>query len=174
MGKLWGAPLQAQGGGTAIRKSFFALAAWLMLAYALSAPAVASTAAPAEEQVTLVVSKKRHTLTVYVNETPVRTFRVATGKGNLTPEGEFTIANKIVNPWYLPKKIPGGDKRNPFGTRWLGLAVPNTGGYRYGIHGTNRPHSIGYSVSSGCIRMRNPDVEWLYRHIPVGTPVTIQ
>jgi lipoprotein-anchoring transpeptidase ErfK/SrfK len=132
------------------------------------------SAQPIEEEVCLVISKSRHILQVYLNETPVYSFQVATGKGELTPEGEFNIANKLINPWYLRKNIPGGDKRNPFGTRWLGINIPNTGGYRYGIHGTNNPYSIGSSVSSGCIRMRNKDVEWLYRHIPVGTKVIIK
>lgn len=150
----------------------------LVLIAALAVPAMicatsAFAAVPVEDDVSILIRKSKNTLTVYVNDTPVRTFRVATGKHGSTPEGRFRIANKIVNPWYLPKKIPGGDKRNPFGTRWMGLSVPNTGGYRYGIHGTNRPHSIGQSVSSGCIRMRNPDVEWLFRHIPIGTPVLI-
>lgn len=146
----------------------FGLQVWI-------SPARASAAAiPVEDQVSVVIDKSMHQLIVYLNDTPLRSFRVATGRGALTPEGDFTIANKLVNPWYLPKNIPGGDKRNPFGTRWLGLSVPNTGGYRYGIHGTNRPHSIGSSVSSGCIRMRNQDVEWLYKHLEIGTPVRIR
>lgn len=127
-----------------------------------------------EEEVSLVISKSKHVLQVYVNETLIYTFPVATGKSHLTPEGEFTIANKVKNPWYLRKNIPGGDRRNPFGTRWMGLSVPNTGGYKYGIHGTNNPYSIGRSVSAGCIRMRNKDVEWLFSHIPVGTKVIIR
>lgn len=133
-----------------------------------------ASAEPTEDSVHIIVDKSSHRLQVLLNEYPVYTFSVATGKGGLTPEGEFAIVNKIVNPWYLPKNIPGGDKRNPFGTRWMGLDVPNTGGYKYGIHGTNRPYSIGRSVSSGCIRMRNKDIEWLFRHIPIGTKVTIQ
>ena|SRR5687767_8330623 len=43
----------------------------------------------------------------------------------------------------------------------------------YGIHGTNNPASIGQSVSHGCIRVRNEDIELLYRMVPVGTPVYI-
>ncbi|MBC2578765.1 L,D-transpeptidase family protein [Clostridium sp. DJ247] len=27
---------------------------------------------------------------------------------------------------------------------------------KYGIHGTNRPHTIGSEASPGCIRMLNP------------------
>ena len=43
----------------------------------------------------------------------------------------------------------------------------------YGIHGTNRPDSIGYYVSNGCIRMREADVEVLFDMVEVGTPVEI-
>jgi lipoprotein-anchoring transpeptidase ErfK/SrfK len=132
-----------------------------------------SRAEPVEDTVSILIRKKSRTLTIYVNETPMYTFPVATGKGELTPEGEFKIANKIINPWYMRKKIPGGSSNNPLGTRWLGLDVPNTGGYKYGIHGTNNPYSIGHNVTSGCIRLRKRDVEWLFRHVPIGTKVTI-
>lgn len=128
---------------------------------------------PVDDSVSLLIDISKHRLQVYLNEDPVYTFPIATGKGDLTPVGEFSIVNKIAKPWYVRKNIPGGDKRNPLGTHWLGLDVPGTGGYTYGIHGTNNPHSIGYSVSSGCIRMRNQDVEWLYHHIPIGTKVLI-
>ena len=43
----------------------------------------------------------------------------------------------------------------------------------YGIHGTNNPDSIGTAASSGCIRMRNSDVEELYSLVQVGTPVRL-
>lgn len=126
------------------------------------------------EGVYLVVNKTNNTLKVFLNGHVSKVFRVATGKSSdLTPEGTYKIITKIKNPWYLPKNIPGGDKKNPLGTRWLGLNVPNTGGYKYGIHGTNNPYSIGRHVSSGCIRMYNKDVEWLFRHIPLNTPVII-
>lgn len=114
-------------------------------------------------------------LTVYVNGRANYRFSVATGRSNdLTPEGEFHIVTKIVKPWYMRKQIPGGHPRNPLGTRWLGINVPGTGGYTYGIHGTNRPYSIGSHASSGCVRMHNRDIEWLYRHIPLGTKVIIK
>lgn len=44
----------------------------------------------------------------------------------------------------------------------------------YGIHGTNKPWSIGQFASHGCIRMRNKDVEELFEWVPVGTPVRIE
>lgn len=127
-----------------------------------------------EEGVYLHVDKRNNELTVILNDTPVYRFPVATGKTNdLTPEGIFRIVTKVKDPWYLPENIPGGSAKNPLGTRWIGLGVKGTNGYKYGIHGTNRPASIGHNVSSGCIRMYNKDVEWLYRHIPLGTRVFI-
>jgi lipoprotein-anchoring transpeptidase ErfK/SrfK len=135
----------------------------------------ASNAYANEEEVYLLIDKSENTLTVLLNDTPVFKFPVATGYTvALTPEGEFKIVTKVKNPWYLPKNIPGGDAKNPLGKRWLGLNVPGTDGYQYGIHGTNQPSSIGQRVSQGCIRMRNEDVEWLFRHIPLHTKVIIR
>jgi len=121
------------------------------------------------------IDKSKNTLSLFNNKKLVRTFQVATGKNvSLTPVGTFKIVNKIKDPWYSPKGIPGRDPRNPLGTRWLGLNVPNTGGTKYGIHGTNDPSSIGKYVSLGCIRMNNKDVQWLYDNIPIGTVVVIK
>lgn len=141
----------------------------LMLVYGLAS--AASPAFAEEDEVYLVIHKKRHHLTVVLNDVPLYTFPVATGRGNLTPTGEFRIVSKVHKPYYMRKKIAGGHPDNPLGTRWMGLSIE--GGYKYGIHGTNRPWSIGLSASSGCIRMRNKDVEYLYRHIPLKTRVLI-
>lgn len=43
----------------------------------------------------------------------------------------------------------------------------------YALHGTNQPATIGRSVSHGCIRLRNSDIEQLYAMVPVGTAVYI-
>lgn len=43
----------------------------------------------------------------------------------------------------------------------------------YGIHGTDAPESIGHSVSHGCVRLRNEDIDTLYPMVEVGTPVYI-
>ena len=43
----------------------------------------------------------------------------------------------------------------------------------YGIHGTDAPTSIGRGASHGCVRVRNEDIETLYRIVPLGTPVYI-
>jgi len=43
----------------------------------------------------------------------------------------------------------------------------------YMLHGTPYDKSIGLAVTHGCIRLRDADIEWLYRHVPVGTAVQI-
>ena len=43
----------------------------------------------------------------------------------------------------------------------------------YALHGTDQPQSIGRSVSHGCVRLRNEDIETLYNMVPIGTPVYI-
>ncbi|ARK29422.1 L,D-transpeptidase [Halalkalibacter krulwichiae] len=100
--------------------------------------------------------------------------KVATGKlGDETPVGLFTIVVKAKDPYYRKKDIPGGDPNNPLGSRWLGFDANDTDGRIYGVHGTNRPESIGYSITSGCIRLPNEIVEQMYDEIPIGTKIYI-
>ncbi len=66
----------------------------------------------------------------------------------------------------------------PFGTNQrkykgvLGTHRLNIGD-GYALHGTNKPETIGRSVSHGCVRLRNEDVAKLYEMVPIGTPVFI-
>lgn len=80
--------------------------------------------------------------------------------------GKSTTPSPIGN-WEVIGKAKWG---KGFGTRWIGLNVPWG---KYGIHGTNKPNSIGWASSHGCIRMRNKDVEDLYQFVKVGMPVAI-
>ncbi|SER48237.1 L,D-transpeptidase [Salipaludibacillus aurantiacus] len=111
----------------------------------------------------------------YINEGEVKqTFKIATGKnGEETPEGEYNIIVKAINPYYRKLDIKGGDKENPLGTRWMGFDAADTDGRIYGMHGTNRPESIGYNITEGCIRLKNSDVEVLYDEIPLGTKILV-
>ena len=88
----------------------------------------------------------------------ISTYTVATGKDNSpTPLGNFNIIQKAA--W-----------GEGFGSRWIGLDVPWG---NYGIHGTNKPGSIGNNASAGCIRMKNSDIEELYSLINLNTKVLI-
>ena len=68
---------------------------------------------------------------------------------------------------YLPHFMPGGPG-NPLGARALYL-----GSTLYRIHGTNEDWTIGTNVSSGCIRLRNADVEDLYGRVKLGAKVVV-
>ncbi|PYZ94380.1 L,D-transpeptidase [Salipaludibacillus keqinensis] len=122
----------------------------------------------------VIVNLSTHEV-AYIQDGEVKQqYQVATGKrGHETPEGEFTIVVKAVNPYYRKLDIQGGDVKNPLGTRWIGFDAENTDGRVYGLHGTNRPSSIGYSVSNGCIRLKNSDVEILFDEVPLGTKVLV-
>ena len=101
----------------------------------------------------------------------VKTYSTAVGApSSPTPSGTYKIVQRIPNPtWYGPnKKVVGPGKRNPVGTRWMGLSRKG-----YGIHGTNDPRSIGHNASHGCVRMRNRDVEDLFARVAVGDVVEL-
>ena len=139
------------------------------------------TVAPARTRTSvgdvIVINRGMNKLFLYDGMKLRRTFGVATGASRYpTPLGRYEIIVKWRNPWWYPpqsdwakdaKPIPPGPG-NPLGTRWMGISSPAVG-----IHGTPDPASIGYSVSHGCIRMRIPEVEWLFNQVDVGTPVYI-
>jgi len=107
----------------------------------------------------IVINKAERKLYLYSDGEVFKTFPVAVGTPKTpTPVGEWKVVSKGI--W-------GGG----FGTRWMGLNIPWG---IYGIHGTNKPDSIGSYASHGCIRMFNRDVEELYPFINIGTPVIIE
>jgi lipoprotein-anchoring transpeptidase ErfK/SrfK len=122
------------------------------------------------EKMSIVVDKSMNILTLKSGNVIVKTYRVATGINNCTPVGSFKIINKIVNPpWYTAGTvIPPDSPKNILGSRWLGLSAQG-----YGIHGTTEPQSIGSQVTSGCVRMKNAEVEELYALVPQGSEVVI-
>lgn len=106
------------------------------------------------------VDVEQKQLTLWQGDALVRRYTVATGAWDTpSPIGTFTITHRFSGEM-------GG-----FGTCFLGLNVPWG---NYGIHGTNKPESIGYNASHGCIRMQVADAEELYRLVPNGTKVIIE
>lgn len=106
----------------------------------------------------VLIDTSNLTLTVLDDGKPAVQYRVGIGKPSTpTPLGYFKVSDKAA--W------AGG-----FGTRWMGLDVPWG---KYGMHGTNKPWTVGQRKSGGCVRMLNRDVERLYSMVEVGTPVII-
>ena len=81
-----------------------------------------------------------------------------------TPPPEMIARQKDV-----PRHMKGGDPANPLGTHAMYL-----GSTLYRIHGSPDAESVGEAESSGCFRMRNPDVADLYKRVSVGTTVVVK
>jgi peptidoglycan hydrolase-like protein with peptidoglycan-binding domain len=115
---------------------------------------------PPTGEISILVDTYKRKLIVYSDGEKYSEFPVAIGKSSTkSPIGEFRIIEK-VDMW----------NESPFGDKWMRLSVPWGS---YGIHGTNKPGSIGYAASNGCIRMFNHDVKILYSWVKVGTKVKI-
>lgn len=119
----------------------------------------------------VVVSIPDRKLALVEDGQVVKIYRVAVGRETSpTPTGTFTIVNRITNPtYYQPGKVVPAGKKNPLGTRWIGLSEKH-----YAIHGTNEPQSVGKAVSHGCVRMGAKDVAELFRRVRVGDTVEIR
>jgi lipoprotein-anchoring transpeptidase ErfK/SrfK len=117
------------------------------------------------------VDRSSRKLSVRRGRRVLRRFTVAVGRpGNKTPTGRFAVTDKLAMP-------AGG----PYGCCAVALTGHQTnlpsgwsGGDRLAVHGTNAPETIGQAASLGCMRAATPDIRWLMRHIPLGTPVFIR
>lgn len=115
--------------------------------------------APGKKRMYIEIDVSTRTLKLIEEGQVLVKYPVAVGKSETpTPLGEWKVVQKSMG-W-----------GNGFGTRWMGLNVPWG---IYGIHGTDKPYSIGTYASHGCIRMFNRDVEKLYPQVPAGIRVRI-
>jgi hypothetical protein len=113
---------------------------------------------PEYENLQIFIDIDEKTLYLLDGSRLIKKYPVATGKASTpTPIGRWKVISKA--------RWGGG-----FGSRWMGIDVPWG---TYGIHGTNKPSTIGYNASHGCVRMYNRDVEDLYTYVKYGTPVYI-
>lgn len=132
---------------------------WHALSEKIEEPVTKEKIPPPPGEVVLIIDIINRKLTVYSDGEPYKQFPVAVGKNETrTPVGNWKVLRKALN-W-----------GNGFGSRWIGLTIPWG---IYGIHGTNKPYSIGSYASHGCIRMFNNHVEQLYPWVEAGTPVFI-
>ena len=114
------------------------------------------------------------TLTLYVAKNQ-KTYPIAAGKLDnqqisFTPVGTFHVLAKNPHPVCTIE----GYAPTTYGSRLIQLDV--MGRYKLRnitIHGTDDPSSIGTYVSSGCIRMRNEDIEEIYPLISHNATVEI-
>jgi len=118
-------------------------------------------------------------------ENKVHVFPVGIGRQGLsTPLTSTVIGEKRKDPiWrptkemqdrhfaqhgkYLAKEVAAGPD-NPFGKYALRLGTSE-----YLIHGSNKRFGIGMRASSGCIRMYDDDIKWLFDNVALDTKVRV-
>ncbi len=119
----------------------------------------------------LVVTQSTHQLSVYNFSNLERSYPVALGAPETpTPLGTYYITEllKTTNPDVYGDYAYGLSGHSPTLTDFDGYDA------EIGLHGTGDPSSIGHSVSHGCVRLNNADVDALVPLLPLGTPVEIQ
>ena len=121
------------------------------------------------------VNKGGRTLAVYRGDDFIRSYPVALGQRDSTPEGEFQVLRKLENPpWTDPYNrtiVTADDPEYPLGTRWIEF-IPPPGAY--GIHGSKVAEEIGTEASFGCVRLLHPQEEEVYDFLTLGSPILIR
>ena len=96
------------------------------------------------------------------------------GGDTLTPTMVTTISDKRANPTWTPTaNIRARYKANGIDLPAVVPAGPDNPMGHHLLHGTNADFGIGMRVSSGCIRLRDGDIETLFRQVKPGTKVNI-
>ena len=141
----------------------------------------------------LIVNTTDNTFQLYKNRKVIRTGLCSTGsfihleadstRSWLfeTPKGIFTVLNKITDPvWRKPDWAfieeglvpPPPDHPSRFERGVLGDYALDIGN-GYLIHGTLYQRLMGKSVTHGCIRLKDEDLEMVYNTLKIGSKVYI-
>jgi L,D-transpeptidase catalytic domain len=141
----------------------------------------------------LVIDTGRNALTLMEGGRPSRAAVCSTGSGRAlsdparrrlwvfdTPRGEYFIRNKYPNPVWVKPDWAFLEVGEPI-PRSLAerLAPAELGAYAmdlgdgYLIHGTLYTRALGLSITHGCVRLGDEDLETIYRKVRVGTAVYI-
>lgn len=139
----------------------------------------------------IVVDSYRNRLTLYDHGRPLRSAVCSTGTGRVlrdprngkrwifdTPMGERVVERKVQHPvWAKPDwafieegYLPPKDPNERFDNMSLGDYALYIGD-GFIIHGTLFKSLLGRRVTHGCIRLGDEDLEFIYKHAPIGTHV---
>jgi lipoprotein-anchoring transpeptidase ErfK/SrfK len=128
----------------------------------------------------IIIRTNEHRLLYVRGKGDIVTYPIAVGRQGRNWTGNTVISRKVRNPAWAPPptirkdnpKLPALVKAGP--NNPLGVAVLVLGDGTYGIHGTNRPETIGTNASYGCFRMYNADILALFEQVRIGTVVYVQ
>jgi murein L,D-transpeptidase YafK len=140
-----------------------------------------------EKADSVLILKKDHLLELLAGGKVIRTYKVALGQGGLapkrrqgdarTPEGRYTISARLAASEYhraLLISYPNAEDRR----RAAGLGAPPGGDIM--IHGLpNGQEWVGAAHrlrdwTLGCIAVTDPEIEEIWKLVPLGTPVEIR
>jgi cell division protein FtsB len=141
----------------------------------------------------LVIDTGRNLLWLYKDNERVLEAVCSTGSGRAlsdpvrrrlwvfdTPRGEFTIRNKYPNPVWIKPDWAFLEEGEPIPRNLAArLAPEELGAYAmdlgdgYLIHGTLYERALGLSITHGCVRLGDRDLESVYKTVRIGTPVYI-
>jgi len=97
-----------------------------------------------------------------------------------TPRGVFTVTSKLVEPWWRKpdwafveegQSVPRNEDER-MDSEMLGKYALGFGD-GYFIHGTSYQRLLGISVTHGCVRVGDEDLEKLYERVRIGTRIYI-
>ena len=134
----------------------------------------------------IVIIKSQHSMTLMKNGSPIKIYKVALGKSSgrkerqgdhKTPEGLYVVDQKNAQSRFhlaLHISYPNADDRR----RALAAGVSPGGAIM--IHGVEKEfawlgsmeHDIDWT--DGCIAVTDPEIEEVWRLVPVGAPVEIR
>lgn len=127
-------------------------------------------------------TEERFTRTKRVRRELIASFPITPGRTKFIPKGRWNLKNSVELPrWRYDRKlletgvrgreyltIPPGPN-NPVGVIWNGLTKSGIG-----IHGTDKPRTIGRTRSAGCIRLANWDAVRFPELVRPGAVVVVK
>lgn len=129
----------------------------------------------------IIISKKSRQLILRHGTTKefFLIFDVGIGRMGSTPKATFKVSGRIRHPQWRTSDgriYPYGSPENQLGKYFIKLAPTGDSSPKltgYGIHGTPDESSVQRSLSRGCVRMRNAEIERLFTVVPYNTAVQI-
>lgn len=141
----------------------------------------------------LIVDTGRNLMTVVENDRKTLTAVCSTGSGRAlsdperrrmwvftTPRGEFVIRARYRNPVWIRPDWAFLEEGEPIPRSLADRMAPlELGAYAmdlgdgYLIHGTLYQRALGLSITHGCIRLGDRDLEKVFASVRIGTPVYI-
>lgn len=143
---------------------------------------------PAQSKVdSILILKQAHLLELISNGKPIRTYKVALGRGGLapkekegdarTPEGHYIIDSRNPASHYykaLHISYPNAEDRKRAAAQGI------SPGGAIMIHGL--PNGLGFLGSAhrlydwtlGCVAVTDPEMDEIWNLVPTGTPVEIR